>query len=239
MGRKKYSRYRRLIPVLMLAFGCTVAAHEIYQAGIRMRLEREGVANAEFRRDFFDDRMRADREELSGAARSFLEAVEEDSVYFPIPESELDASLGVSYVDSWMGERNYKGKSGHEGTDLMADKNERGVYPVLSISDGTVTSLGWLEKGGWRVGITSPSGVYYYYAHLESYADLSQGDRIRAGDLLGFMGDSGYGKEGTVGKFAVHLHLGVYCLEDGKEISVNPYYLLRMLEERTLKYYYM
>lgn len=90
----------------------------------------------------------------------------------------------------------------------MADKNERGLYPVISISDGMITNLGWLEKGGYRIGITSPSGVYYYYAHLESYAEIKEGDQVQAGEMLGFMGDSGYGEEGTTGQFPVHLHLG-------------------------------
>lgn len=52
------------------------------------------------------------------------------------------------------------------------------------------------------------------------------------------MGDSGYGEEeGTVGKFAVHLHLGIYVNdENGSEISVNPYWALKWLEEKRLKY---
>ena len=157
---------------------------------------------------------------------------------FPIPSSTLDDSLTVSYENSWMAERSYKKTNMHEGTDIMASRNERGLYPIVSISDGTVTSLGWLELGGWRVGITSPQGVYYYYAHLESYGDIQKGDTVKAGQILGFMGDSGYGKEGTYGKFAVHLHLGIYCWDTGDEISVNPYYVLRELEKKKLKYAY-
>ena len=40
--------------------------------------------------------------------------------YFPIPESEKPGRKFVSFADSWMEERNYGGKRGHEGTDLMA-----------------------------------------------------------------------------------------------------------------------
>ena len=120
----------------------------------------------------------------------------------------------------------------------MALRNERGIYPVLSISDGTVTNLGWLEKGGYRIGITSNSGTYYYYAHLESYSNLKEGDAVEAGELLGYMGDSGYGPEGTVGQFDVHLHFGIYLYRDGSEISFNPYYLLKYLEKHKLKYAY-
>ena len=158
--------------------------------------------------------------------------------YFPIASDRNEAELPCQYVDSWMAERSYKGESVHEGTDIMAGENVRGLYPVLSMSDGVVTNIGWLEKGGYRVGITSPNGVYFYYAHLESYADIKKGDNIKAGQLLGFMGDSGYGEEGTVGRFDVHLHLGIYSWDTGEEISVNPYFLLQKLETKKLKYAY-
>ena len=104
------------------------------------------------------------------------------------------------------------------------------------MTDGVITNLGWLEKGGYRVGITSNSGIYYYYAHLDSYANITEGQNIKAGELLGYMGDSGYGPEGTKGQFAVHLHVGIYTVRDGQEISVNPYHVLRFLENRKLKY---
>ena len=53
------------------------------------------------------------------------------------------------------------------------------------MTDGTVTSKGWLPKGGWRIGITAPHGGYFYYAHLDSYADVEIGEEIKAGDLIG------------------------------------------------------
>ena len=86
------------------------------------------------------------------------------------------------------------------------------------MTDGVVTEKGWLEKGGWRIGITAPTGAYFYYAHLDSYAELEKGDPVKAGDLLGYMGDSGYGEEGTTG-VSVHLHLGIYLKEGTEEIS--------------------
>lgn len=228
-----------LVFVFLLALFSVLFQHKLYEAALEKRLAAESTDNEQFRAEFYSDAMRKDRKHLSDACLSFLSAVETDIRYFPIPLSEADASLGTSFVDSWMGERNYKGKGVHEGTDIMADRNERGIYPVISISDGTVTNLGWLEKGGYRIGITSPSGVYFYYAHLESYGDIKEGDYVMAGQFLGFMGDSGYGEEGTVGQFPVHLHLGIYSFEEGKEISVNPYYVLLELEDKKLKYYYI
>ena len=165
-------------------------------------------------------------------------AIWNDVKYFPIPQSLDDTEDKISYVDFWMFERNYGGKRGHEGTDIMAEKNTPGYYPVVSMTDGVVTEKGWLEKGGWRIGITAPTGAYFYYAHLDSYAELEKGDPVKAGDLLGYMGDSGYGEEGTTGEFPVHLHLGIYLKEGTEEISVNPYPVLRYAENARIKCVY-
>ncbi len=164
-------------------------------------------------------------------------AIWNDVQYFPVPESTTNDELEVTYVNSWMMERTYGGKRGHEGTDLMAKENERGLYPILSMTDGVVTKKGWLPKGGYRIGVESPGGAYFYYAHLDSYANLAEGDTVKAGDILGFMGDSGYGEEGTVGQFPVHLHLGIYIYPEGEEVSINPYWVLRYIENRKVKCY--
>ena len=165
-------------------------------------------------------------------------AIWNDVKYFPIPQSLDDTEDKIFYVDSWMFERNYGGKRGHEGTDIMAEKNTPGYFPVVSMTDGVITEKGWLEKGGWRIGITAPTGAYFYYAHLDSYAELEKGDLVTAGDLLGYMGDSGYGEEGTTGAFPVHLHLGIYLKEGTEEISVNPYPVLRYAEHARIKCVY-
>lgn len=166
--------------------------------------------------------------------RAIWNAVE----YFPIPESEKPGRKFVSFADSWMEERNYGGKRGHEGTDLMAGENVRGLYPIISITDGTVAKIGWLEKGGNRIGIWTEAGAYFYYAHLDSYANLKVGDQVKAGQLLGFMGDTGYGEAGTKGMFPVHLHLGIYIYPDGTEMSINPYAILKYAEQKKLRYRY-
>lgn len=138
------------------------------------------------------------------------------------------------FENSWMDTRTYGGKRFHEGTDIIPSENIRGKYKVVSMTAGTVEKKGWLEKGGYRIGIRSDYGGYFYYAHLYQYAPgLEEGDRVAPGQLLGMMGDSGYGKkEGTVGKFVVHLHLGIYLQNGTDEISVNPYYILKNLQEK-------
>lgn len=179
-------------------------------------------------------------EDTEKKAEDALDAVWADMVYFPVPLSSYDTDgYGVTFSDSWMESRTYGGQRTHEGCDLIAAVDKRGHYPVVSISDGYVEKIGWLKLGGYRIGIRSPHGVYFYYAHLNDYApDLKIGDEVRAGELLGFMGDTGYSeKEGTTGYFPVHLHVGIYLDDaDGNEKSYNPYPFLKELELRKLKF---
>lgn len=179
------------------------------------------------------------REEELKELSEGLSAVWDDLVYFPV--AHLEGEKECTFDNSWLSSRNYGGERGHEGTDIMPPQNRRGYYPIVSMTDGIVEKIGWLDKGGWRIGVRSSHGGYFYYAHLSSYAgNFKEGDTIKAGELLGYMGDSGYGKEeGTVGRFDVHLHLGIY-IHTGhyEELSVNPYWVLRYLEERKLKYKY-
>lgn len=177
--------------------------------------------------DYF--RFHSEKEDYNNFFADQLEAVRNNLEYFPIEKSYIQ---DISYVDSWYGERSFGGERRHEGTDIMSLTNVSGEIPVVSMTDGRVKNMGWLKLGGWRIGIESEEGIYYYYAHLHSYAaNLKQGDQVYAGQLLGFMGDSGYGEEGTTGMFDVHLHIGFYFYDaDGQEISMNPYYFLQELQ---------
>ncbi len=198
--------------------------------------------------DLTDNRLAGDKLVRRGICRlaqspqfqelyGYYKAILEDLKYFPVPKV-ADQSADISYADSWYQPRTYGGDRKHEGTDLMASNNLRGFFPVISITDGIVEKLGWLEQGGYRVGIRAVNGGYFYYAHLYSYAPgLEEGDTVIAGQLLGFMGDSGYGSEGTIGQFDVHLHLGIYVNTKDGEMSVNPYRILKELEKYRTVYY--
>ena len=178
-------------------------------------------------------RKRWERAKGWGSYLFACQAVWDDLKYFPVAESSDNSRLSVSFEDSWMFDRSYGGERGHEGTDIMPSVNEPGRFPVVSMTDGIVESKGWLELGGYRLGIRAPHGAYFYYAHLDSYADIEEGDTINAGDLLGFMGDTGYGtEEGTRGKFPVHLHVGIYLYQNEQEISVNPYPALSYVQDK-------
>ena len=161
-------------------------------------------------------------------------AVWEDVRYFPVASSE------IVFENTWMAKREYGGNRSHEGTDLFGTVRESGYYPVISMTDGTVEQKGWLPLGGYRIGIRSPHGGYFYYAHLSGYeANIRKGQTVAAGDILGYMGNTGYGSEGTRGKFPVHLHLGIYIeVPFQKELSVNPYWLLKIFEKKIRNYTY-
>ena len=162
---------------------------------------------------------------------------QEELEYFPIPLSTSNQALTVSFVDSWQSSRNYGGERVHEGCDIITSLDHPGVYPVVSMSDGVVEKIGWLKLGGYRIGIRTESGVYIYYAHMESYApELKEGSKVHAGECIGFVGNTGYGEEGTTGMFVTHLHLGFYIREKEDEAAINPYPYLVKLQEKKLKY---
>lgn len=178
----------------------------------------------------FSFSVQADPDVVNTYADAFA-TVLSDVRCFPVA---FDGTNGetLSFENSWGTARNYGGDRRHEGVDIMTSNNEPGYFPAVSICDGIIEKMGWLELGGYRIGIRSEHGMYAYYAHLDSYrAGLKTGDTVRAGETLGYVGNTGYGREGTKGKFDVHLHFGMYIDIDGRETSINPYGILRYLEK--------
>lgn len=158
---------------------------------------------------------------------------------FPVV-CDKDNRYEFAYEDTYGEARSFNGNYQHEGTDIMAKTNRSGVYPIVSVCDGVVENVGWLPKGGYRVGIRGAYGGYFYYAHLQQGSILvKEKTKIKAGQIIGYMGDTGYGKEGTTGKFPVHLHFGIYIsTENHEELAVNPYYILKYLENYCIKHEY-
>ncbi len=170
-----------------------------------------------------------EKEVSSDTAKKIVEEAE----YFPVCEDK-SGKESYSFEDVYGHGRQYGGNRKHEGIDIMTSNNQAGYFAIRSVTDGVIEKKGWLELGGYRLGIRSASGVYYYYAHLNSYAKgMKCGTYIKAGDIIGYMGNTGYGKEGTKGKFDVHLHFGMYVNKKGKEKSINPYFLLRYLQKQS------
>lgn len=139
----------------------------------------------------------------------------------------------VSYGDTWGASRSYGGDRTHEGTDMMAPKGT----PVRSVNDGRVVAKGWNELGGWRLTIMDGDHpqISFYYAHLSRYADdIQTGAKVKKGQVIGYVGDSGYGPKGTTGQFAPHLHFGMYVRESKfspTREAINPYPFLRVWEK--------
>lgn len=149
--------------------------------------------------------------------------------YFPVcPDSKGKAEC--YFEDGYGAGRTYGGDRKHEGIDIMSTVNKPGCLKIRSVSDGIIEKKGWLELGGYRLGIRSSTGIYYYYAHLDKYEDgIEEGKHVNAGEIIGYMGNTGYGPEGTKGQFDVHLHFGIYASGADGEDSLNPYYLLKYL----------
>ncbi|MFC0212394.1 peptidoglycan DD-metalloendopeptidase family protein [Paenibacillus chartarius] len=119
----------------------------------------------------------------------------------------------------------------HEGNDMMAAKGT----PVYSAYDGTVINKGWSTLGGWRLTVKTPDGkTALYYAHMSAYAaNIELGSFIKKGQLIGYVGNTGYGTEGTEGAFDPHLHFGMYDLTNGFK-PVDPYNHLKYWERTSL-----
>ena len=115
----------------------------------------------------------------------------------------------------------------HHGNDVFAPLGA----PVLAVADGTVFSVGWNPIGGWRFWLRDALGNEFYYAHLSAYSPLAaDGTRVEAGDVLGFVGDSGDAR-GT----PYHLHFEVHpaaLLGLGYDGVIDPYEYLAAWQQR-------
>lgn len=136
-----------------------------------------------------------------------------------IPVEGVSASdLVRSYDDERSGNRQ------HEAIDILAPKGT----PVKAVEDGVIARLFNSKAGGITIYQFDPSQRFcYYYAHLDRYApDLEEGDRVRKGQVLGYVGVTGNAPKDTP-----HLHFAVFRLTDAKRwwegTPIDPYDILR------------
>ena len=173
-------------------------------------------------------RTQLEKEDAGEYAYSLIKEME----YFPVYSDRI-GEAEYYFENGYGAGRTYGGDRKHEGIDIMSSLNQPGCLKIRSVSDGIIEKKGWLELGGYRLGIRSRSGIYYYYAHLDHYEDgIKEGKHVRAGEIIGYMGDTGYGPEVTRGQFDVHLHFGIYTMKADEEVSLNPYYLLEYLSDK-------
>ena len=148
--------------------------------------------------------------------------------YFPYEEYD---DFGVS--------RSYGYKRQHLGHDMMGQVGT----PIIAVESGRVEAMGWNQYGGWRLGIRSFDGKrYYYYAHLRQnypyHKSLSEGSVVQAGDVIGYLGMTGYSTtEDTNGMKKPHLHFGMQLVfdesqkESDQEIWIDVYEIVKFLSK--------
>ena len=189
---------------------------------------------------YYDYYHRAYSAALGGMLGSF--AIEKDGQWIPTyglkAFSPVAAGYGYSHCDDFGVGRSFGFARKHLGHDMMGGLGT----PIVAVEGGVVEAMGWNRYGGWRIGIRSfDSKRYYYYAHLQKdkpFAEgLEVGDVVQAGDLIGFMGRTGYSdKENTNNIETVHLHFGMQLIFDESqkeclsEIWIDCYDIVRLLE---------
>ena len=177
---------------------------------------------------------------LGGLVGSY--AIEKDGQWAPNyglkAFSPIAAGYGYGHCDDFGMARSFGFKRKHLGHDMMGSQGT----PIVAVEGGVVEALGWNRYGGWRIGIRSFDGKrYYYYAHLQKdrpFAEgLEAGDIVQAGDLIGYMGRTGYSDRENVNNIeTVHLHFGMQLIFDesqkecNSEIWIDVYDIVRLLD---------
>lgn len=130
-------------------------------------------------------------------------AVTGDGYVFPV--------LGdASFVDDYGAPR--AGTGWHHGNDVFAATGT----PLVAVADGRLSRVGWNTLGGNRLWLTDDAGNAFYYAHLSAYAPAAvEGARVRAGQVIGFVGNTGQAITTPP-----HLHFEIHPAAGD---SVNPY----------------
>jgi len=112
----------------------------------------------------------------------------------------------------------------HEALDILAPIGT----PVKAVEDGRIARLFLSKAGGTTIYQFDPGETYcYYYAHLDRYADgIREGDRVKRGQVIGYVGVSGNAPKNTP-----HLHFAVFRLTGEKRwwegTPLDPYEILR------------
>jgi peptidoglycan LD-endopeptidase LytH len=136
----------------------------------------------------------------------------------------VDGVNAESFKIDFAERRSGKGGHPHEAVDILAPRNT----PVRAVEDGTIAKLFESKAGGHTIYQSDPSGRFsYYYAHLERYADgLHEGQRVAAGDVIGYVGTSGNAPLGTP-----HLHFAISELGPDRHWwqgqAIDPYLVFK------------
>lgn len=153
--------------------------------------------------------------------------------------SPIARGYSYNHYDDFGNSRDYGFKRVHLGNDLMGSIGT----PIIAVESGYVEALGWNQYGGWRIGIRSfDKHRYYYYAHLKKdhpyQSTLKVGDHVKAGDVIGYLGMTGYSTKENVNNINVpHLHFGMQLVFDESqketlaEIWIDVYDIVNLLSK--------
>jgi murein DD-endopeptidase MepM/ murein hydrolase activator NlpD len=164
----------------------------------------------------------------------YLRPVVTDGMVFPVARTNWYSV--INFRDDWHAPRmrlidgRWQQIGIHEGNDIFAEPGT----PIRAILGGTVEQVGWTFYSGWRVGVRGDDGRYWFYAHMSRFQPgLGIGSRVKSGDRIGFVGNTGYGPTpGHSGEFIYHLHVGI---QEPDGTWVNPYPLMRRLYEAAVR----
>lgn len=141
------------------------------------------------------------------------------------------------HYDDFGAGRSYGFNRKHLGHDMIGSVGT----PIIAVEGGIIEQMGWNQYGGWRIGIRSKDKKrYYYYAHLRKNfpynKDLKVGSVVQAGDVIGYLGRTGYSIKENVNNINVaHLHIGLQLIFDESqkecysEIWIDVYPIMQLL----------
>ncbi len=151
------------------------------------------------------------------------------SLPFPAPSSQQAAGLlipvlgiGPKQLSDTFTQSRGAGRL-HDAIDIMAPRGT----PVVAVADGRVAKLFNSKPGGLTIyQFDAESKLAYYYAHLDSYAPtLVEGQQLRRGDVIGYVGSTG-----NASPDGPHLHFAIFILGPDRKwwqgTAINPYPLL-------------
>lgn len=160
---------------------------------VASRDSETGLLQFEPRRDA-DYLLRVQPELLRGGKVS-IGIVVRASLSFPVD------GAGPENIWSFFGDPRDAGARVHEGIDIFAPRGT----PLLAASDSVVIRVSVRVRGGNVVFLYDEDrDLRLYYAHLEEQL-VTQGQALRAGDIIGTVGNSG-----NAITTPTHLHLGLY-----------------------------
>lgn len=128
-------------------------------------------------------------------------------------------SVNIAVIENTYGAERPGGRK-HEGLDIFAPL----FTPIISASDGIILKTGRDILGGNVVKILGSDKRIYYYAHLTKYLDFEMGQKIKQGETIGYVGNTG-----NAVSTQPHLHFEIMEIEWLLPLitkNINPYFEL-------------